>query len=154
MDAPEKLNNKILFRLAHAEQIKQLSPCPRGQVGAVIFDPTTFAIISDGFNGPPRKGGHLCGGDQCNRNDRDIESGTHCEIGCHHAEVNALCNAVRNGHKTEGMHMAISCAPCLMCAKMIHHAGITKVYYSNPLDYLSEGLEYLEPFIHLHESVE
>ena len=144
----EDLGKHIVFRIEHANKIKTLSPCPRGQVGAVIFNPETFTIISDGYNGPPRKGGHLCGDTTCTRDDLSVLSGTRGEVGCHHAEVNAICNAARSGHTTAGMHMAVSCSPCLMCAKMIHHAGITQVYFQES-NYTSDGIEYLDQHIHL-----
>ena len=112
-------------------------------MGAVIYDPLTNAIISDGYNGPPRKGGHLCGGGTCTRTERKIASGTRCEVGCHHAEMNALLNALRLGHSTLGAHMIITCEPCLMCAKMIHHAGITRVLYLQRHYASIEGVHYL-----------
>ncbi|MDB4278603.1 hypothetical protein N9917_03240 [Deltaproteobacteria bacterium] len=56
-----------------------------------------------------------------------IESGTHMELGCHHAEMNVICNAAAGGVCTRGAWMIVLAEPCRMCAKMIHHAGITKV---------------------------
>ena len=117
-----------------------MSTCPRGQVGAVIFNPDTYVIIADGYNGPPRKGGSLCGGDECIRK---CPSGTQIQIGCHHAEMNAICNAARQGASTLGEAIAITCEPCLLCAKLIHHAGIELVIY-DAKGYSSEGVEYLK----------
>ena len=56
-----------------------------------------------------------------------IPSGTHIEIGCHHAEMNVICNAAAQGTPTKGAWMIVLAEPCKMCAKLIHHAGITKV---------------------------
>lgn len=137
------MNKHIEFRLAQAEQIENLSPCTRGKVGAVIFNPESYTVVSDGYNGPPRKGGALCGGNECTRSNLKIESGTHCEIGCHHAEANAISNAARNGVRTLGMSIAITCEPCLMCAKLIHHAGIDTVYYRGN-HYSTDGVAYLK----------
>jgi len=72
-----------------------------------------------------------------------IPSGQNHEQGCHHAEMNVICNAAASGVKTSGAWLVITGEPCLMCAKLIHHAGITKVIvvdggYSGP-----NGLEYL-----------
>ena len=115
-------------RIAIAHLIARSSPCPRAQVGAVIFHPESWAIVSDGYNGPPRGGGHLCGGDVCHRTERGVASGERCEVGCHHAETNALMNALRHGAATLDAWMVTTRAPCLMCAKAVHHAGITRVY--------------------------
>ena len=116
-----------------------MSPCPRGQVGAVIFNPHNYVIIADGYNGPPRKGGDLCGGDVCVRT---CPSGTQIQIGCHHAEMNAICNAARQGASTLGMAIAVTCEPCLLCAKLIHHAGIELVIHDSK-GYSPQGVEYL-----------
>ena len=138
------LNKHIRLRLQHATLLHDLSPCPRGRVGAVIYDPDSNAVISDGYNGPPRKGGELCGGAICRRTEEGVVSGTRCEIGCHHAEMNALLNALRLGQSTLGMHIIITCEPCLMCAKMIHHAGIVRVLYLQQHYASIEGVLYLK----------
>lgn len=117
-----------------------MSTCPRGQVGAVIFNPHNYVIIADGYNGPPRKAGSLCGGDSCVRK---CPSGTQIQIGCHHAEMNAICNAARQGASTLGMAIAITCEPCLLCAKLIHHAGIELVIHDSK-GYSPDGVEYLK----------
>lgn len=140
------LNKHIISRVHHAKMMSSLSPCTRGKVGAVIFDPLSYAIIADGYNGPPRKAGELCGGDRCVRTDQQIKSGTRCELGCHHAEMNAILNAVRLGHSTLGSALAVTCEPCLMCAKMIHHAGIAFVFYAS-CGYSRDGVVYLEKHI-------
>ena len=127
----------VLTRLRQAQILSELSPCPRGKVGAVIFEPSSWVIISDGYNGPPRGGGHLCGGDLCERDVKGIISGTMTEVGCHHAELNAIVNAARRGSSTMGAWLAVSRTPCLICAKAIHHAGITRVYVIPDLEALT-----------------
>ena len=134
------LNKHYNLRLQGARLLATMSTCPRGQVGAVIFDPDSYVVISDGYNGPPRKGGSLCGGDKCVR---VCESGTQIQIGCHHAEMNAICNAARQGASTLGMVIAVTCEPCLLCAKLIHHAGIVQVIYQSK-GYSSSGIDYLK----------
>jgi len=57
-----------------------------------------------------------------------IPSGTHVEIGCVHAEMNVICNCAYNGVATKGAWLVVTGEPCLMCAKLIHHAGIVKVF--------------------------
>lgn len=136
------MNKHVLFRITHARHLEQMSPCTRATVGAVIFDPTTYTIISDGYNGGPRGAGPLCGGEDCVRDRLKIASGTRCEVGCHHAEFNACANAASAGAATRDAHMAVTCEPCLMCAKLIHHAQIRHVYYL-PRGYDASGVEYL-----------
>ena len=129
--------------LEHARVHASFSPCPRNKVGAWIIYPETNSPISSGYNGPPRKGvGNLCGGFVCLRDDQNIKSGTQTEVGCHHAEANALMNALRTGANVMGAHLIVSSPPCLSCAKLIHHAGIKAVHTTFSTAY-GEGVRYL-----------
>jgi dCMP deaminase len=141
----------IRLRVEQCLVLAKASNCPRRKFGAIIFDPERNVDIISGYNGGPRGGGDLCGvGDKygmpvCEREAQKIASGTQVEIGCHHAEMNAICNAAANGTSTRGAHMVVTGEPCLMCAKLIHHAGIVKVYVvkegykgANGIDYLHQ----------------
>ena len=135
------MNKHIKLRIEQAKLLAKSSPCPRGKVGAVIFNNQSWAVISDGYNGAPRGGGELCGDHTCTRDDLNIISGTSIEVGCHHAEQNALCNAARLGAATLGASLAVTRDPCLNCAKLIHHAGISQVY--SPCREGEAGVSYL-----------
>ena len=126
--APAISPRHIAARLAAAEALAQLSTCTRRRFGAVILDPTTLAQISDGYNGPPRGGPRLCGGEVCEREARGIASGCDLAVGCYHAEQNAILNAARHGARTHGAVMICTGAPCLACARAIYHAGLQAVY--------------------------
>jgi dCMP deaminase len=140
------MNKHILARLNQAQMLGELSPCPRGHVGAVLFEPESWVVISDGYNGPPRGGGDLCGGDHCERDAKQIISGTMTEVGCHHAELNAIVNAARRGNSTLGAWLAVSRTPCLNCAKAIHHSGVTRVYVitESQVELTCKGSAYLD----------
>lgn len=121
--------------------LSQASSCPRGRVGAFIVDPRNNPV-SAGYNGGPRGAiGSLCGGEFCERSARCIPSGTQTEIGCHHAEQNAIANAAARGISTLGCVMVTSCSPCLACARLIHHAGIVEVV--TMVGYDGRGASYL-----------
>jgi dCMP deaminase len=137
------VNKHIAMRLAQAKLMSESSPCPRGKVGAVIFMPESWEVVADGYNGPPRGGGVLCGGDRCTRTEESVESGTRCEVGCAHAEFNAIANAARRGASTLGAWCAVTTAPCLMCAKLLHHAGVKRVIVHADSRYSTEGATYL-----------
>lgn len=138
------MNKHIQLRIEQCKLLASCSPCPRGKHGAVIINEQSNTILSDGYNGSPRGAGKLCGGDICTRAKNEIKSGTEIQIGCHHAEMNALCNAARNGIKTEGASIIITGEPCLMCAKLIHHSGLKKIYYISGGYTTSEGIDYLK----------
>lgn len=117
----------IRVRIEQCLALASLSPCPRRQFGAMLIDPWTNSVISDGYNGTSRGSPYaLCGGETCERD--GIKSGTRLELGCHHAESNALANAARRGVSTEGAWLIVTGEPCLMCAKLIFHAGVKRVY--------------------------
>ena len=117
----------VEVRIEQCLALAKLSPCPRRQFGAMLIDPKTNSILADGYNGTSRGSPHpLCGGETCER--EGIVSGTRLELGCHHAESNALANAARRGASTDGAWLIVSGEPCLMCAKQLYHAGIVQVY--------------------------
>jgi len=135
----------LAIRLMQAYALEQASNCPRNQFGAILIDPETNTILSDGYNGAPRGGTHLCGGDNiCLRTTNGIKSGTHVEIGCHHAEQNAILNAASNGISTKGAMLLVTGEPCLQCAKTIHHAQIKAVLYIKGGYTTKKGIDYLE----------
>jgi dCMP deaminase len=117
----------IRIRIKQCLALAEASNCPRRKFGALLVDPTRNVILMDGYNGGPRGGGRLCDGETCERDTLGVVSGTRMEIGCHHAEMNVICNAAANGVRTRGAWMIITGEPCLLCAKLIHHAGIERV---------------------------
>jgi dCMP deaminase len=73
-----------------------------------------------------------------------IESGTRMERGCHHAEMNVVCNAAAGGVATAGAWLICTGEPCMMCSKLIHHAGIVKVIVVDGGYIGHNGVGYLE----------
>ena len=102
----------LKFRIAQCLQLASLSPCTRRQFGAVIVNPSSNSILAEGYNGTPRGHKHdLCGTGGCLRD--CVQSGTRLEVGCHHAEANALMNALRTHADIRGSIMIVSGEPCL-----------------------------------------
>ncbi len=134
----------IRIRVEQCLALAKASNCPRRKFGALLLDPERNVILMDGYNGGPRGGGELCGGDKCLRDTLNVKSGTRMEIGCHHAEMNVICNAAANGVRCRGAWLIVTGEPCMMCSKMIHHAGITRVLVVEG-GYLGEnGVNYLK----------
>ena len=117
----------IAIRIEQCLALAKASNCPRRKFGALLVDPSRNVVLMDGYNGGPRGGGELCGGDVCLRDTMHVKSGTRMEIGCHHAEMNVICNAAANGVPTRDAWLIVTGEPCILCAKLIHHAGITRV---------------------------
>ncbi|MCK6509718.1 deaminase [Myxococcota bacterium] len=133
----------VQIRIEQCLALAKASNCPRRKFGALLLDPERNVVLMDGYNGGPRGGGELCGGDECLRDTMAIPSGMRMEIGCHHAEMNVICNCAASGVPTQGAWLFVTGEPCLMCAKLIHHAGIKKVIIVGG-GYIGEnGLAYL-----------
>lgn len=135
----------ISIRIQQCLLIAQASNCPRRKFGALLLDPERNVVLMDSYNGGPRGGGELCGGCVCDRDVQDVKSGTHAEIGCHHAEMNVICNCAASGVAAQGTWLFVTGEPCRMCAKLIHHAGIASVTVigggfsgKNGIDYLKQ----------------
>jgi len=132
----------LAIRIEQCLALAQASNCPRRTFGALLVDPRRNVVLMDGYNGGPRGGGRLCGGEVCLRDDEKIISGTRVEVGCHHAEMNVICNAAANGVPTDGAWLIVTGEPCMMCAKLIHHAGIEQVVIVEGGFMGANGVEY------------
>jgi len=144
----------IRIRVEQCQALAKASNCPRRKFGALLLDPDRNVVLMDGYNGGPRGGGELCGGATCLRDDLGVRSGTRMEIGCHHAEMNVVCNCAASGVATDGAWLVVTGEPCILCAKLIHHAGITKVIVVGGGYAGENGVDYLEAHGVLVESVE
>jgi dCMP deaminase len=134
----------VRIRIEQCLALAKASNCPRRKFGALLLDPGRNVILMDGYNGGPRGGGELCGGATCLRDTLGIQSGTRMEVGCHHAEMNVVCNAAASGVATRGAWLIVTGEPCMMCAKMIHHAGIARVIVVTKGYAGENGLDYLQ----------
>jgi dCMP deaminase len=132
------------IRVAQCLALAEASNCPRRKFGALLIDPERNVILMDGYNGGPRGGGELCGGDECFRDVQQVPSGTRVEVGCHHAEMNVICNAAASGVACRGAWLIVNGEPCPMCAKLIHHAGIVRVLIVDGGFAGENGVGYLE----------
>ena len=117
----------LQIRIEQCLALAKASNCPRRKFGALLLDPERNVVLMDGYNGGPRGGGELCGGDVCLRDSLGVQSGTRMEIGCHHAEMNVICNAAASGVATRRAWIIVTGEPCILCATLIHHAGIARV---------------------------
>lgn len=111
-----------------AEIVKTRSTCLRRQVGAVIVK--DHRIITTGYNGAPSGLRHCTEIGGCERERLHIPSGERHEL-CRalHAEQNAIIQAAKIGVSTEGATIYITLQPCVICAKMLINAGITRIVH-------------------------
>ena len=109
-----------------AELTAQRSTCLRRQVGAIIVKEKH--IIATGYNGAPKGLPHCEELGGCLREKLEIPSGERHEL-CRalHAEQNAIIQAATLGQSREGATIYITHQPCIICAKMIINAGISRI---------------------------
>ena len=113
-----------------AELTATRSTCLRRSVGAVIVKDKQ--IIATGYNGAPKGVPHCIDKGGCIREKMGIPSGERHEL-CRalHAEQNAIIQAATIGLSIEGGTIYVTHQPCVICAKMIINAGITKIIVKN-----------------------
>jgi len=117
-----------------ADIVKSRSTCLRRQVGAVVVKDKR--ILASGYNGAPTGLKH-CEETGCLREQLGIPSGQRHEL-CRglHAEQNAIIQASLHGVKLEGATLYVTIQPCVVCAKMVINAGISKLVFKG--DYPDE----------------
>jgi dCMP deaminase len=130
-----------------AERFSQLSSAVRLQVGAVVVKDNR--IISIGYNGMPAGWTNECEhvvdiaktDPRYDYNNFTKELKTKDEV--IHAEANAIIKLARDGESGNGSSLFCTHAPCIHCAKLIHGAGIEKVYYRHSYRD-DDGLSFLQ----------
>lgn len=124
-----------------ASVVAKRSTCLRNHVGALFVK--NKRILSTGYNGAPSGLDH-CDVVGCAR--ENVASGTHHEL-CRavHAEQNAIIQAALHGISIEGATLYCTHQPCILCAKMMINARVTKVVYQQSypdgtaLDFLEQA---------------
>ena len=127
--------SKDEYYLNIAKEVSRKSTCFRRIIGAIII--RDDQIISTGYAGAPRKTKDSLEHGYCLRDKLKIPHGQRYEL-CRsvHAEQNAIIHAGRD--RTLGATLYLSgvdaktgdisgVEPCLLCAKMIINAGLTRI---------------------------
>ena len=110
-----------------AEHISTWSKDTSSKVGAVIV--LNKRVISTGYNGFPQ--GY--DDDDPKNHERPLKYDL-----VNHAEENAIINAARMGHATEGATMYLNWFPCASCAGDVVNAGISRLVCATDFDFEHE----------------
>lgn len=110
-------------------EVGKWASCHRRKVGAVIVKDKR--VMTTGYNGAPAGIASCIERGECLREKLAIPSGTHAEL-CYgvHAEQNAIIQAAKYGVNINGATLYCTHQPCVICAKMIINAGISRVVYA------------------------
>jgi len=112
------------YFLKIASVVAERSTCVRHHVGAVAV--RDKHILTTGYNGAAA-GLRDCLGLGCLRDELGIPSGTRHEI-CRaiHAEQNVIIQAALHGVSLSGATIYCTHSPCVLCAKMLINARISR----------------------------
>ena len=143
--------NKIDYaHMKAAEGYAELSSARRLKVGSIIAKDNR--IISIGYNGTPVGWDNNCENEITEEHNYLIDMGgplhTMATIKLEtkpeviHAEMNAIGKLAQSNESGLNATMYITHAPCFDCAKLIHIAGINKVFYRNSYRN-TDGIEFL-----------
>ena len=121
-----------------AEGYSELSYAKRLKVGAIITKDDR--VISIGYNGTPAGWDNNCEDEIRYPDTEGITLKTKPEV--LHAEANAIGKLARSSESGINATMYLTHSPCFDCAKLIHVAGINKVFYRT--EYRNtDGIEFL-----------
>lgn len=115
-----------------AETYARLSKARRLKVGAIVVKDDR--VISIGYNGTPAGWDNNC--------EEEVNGNLKTKAEVIHAEANAIAKLARSNEAGLDSTMYITHAPCYECAKLIHIAGIKKVFFRNHYR-ISDGIEFL-----------
>lgn len=121
-----------------AEAYAELSHARRLKVGAIITKDDR--VISIGYNGTPVGWDNNCE-DEIRWPNGDIKFLT-TKTEVLHAEANAIGKLAKSSESGNSATMYITHAPCFECSKLIHVAGINKVFYRTQYRN-TDGIEFL-----------
>jgi dCMP deaminase len=125
---PKKVNKRPEwddYFLEIVELVSKRSTCLRRAVGAGLV--RDRRILATGYNGAPSKLKH-CLDIGCLREHLKVPSGERHEL-CRglHAEQNVIIQAAMHGVITKESTLYCTNHPCVICAKMIINAGISRI---------------------------
>ena len=128
--------------MRQVKELTNISSCERRGVAAIAVTEDNI-VLSEAYNGWIR------GSDSstCNSNGpclrQDLISGSNMEVGCIHAEQNLIINAARTQTSLVKSWVFLSTYPCMMCAKLLAQAGISRLFVLKNSYPVEEGLQFL-----------
>lgn len=112
-----------------AAEYASLSYANRRKVGCVIV---LDGVVFPGYNGTPSGWDNAC----------EVPDGSATLPHVIHAEQNALDKVTRSTFSSVGASVFVTTAPCIECAKRLHGARVSAVYYQD-VYHNEDGLNFL-----------
>jgi len=125
--------DRLTWLLGIAQAVGSIADCTRRQVGAVIFDPVNYYVLSTGYNGRAAGLPGCLSEGACPRGALSYAelpasapyltaAAGRCDA--IHAEDNALRRARERGLDVRGAWLAVTAPPCDSCTALLRHYGI------------------------------
>lgn len=112
---------KLDYYYGRALETAENSHDSETKVGAILINNESGAVIAEGYNGFVR-----------NAPDDKLPTTRPDKYPYMiHAEQNLICNAVRNGIRTENCTLFCTLSPCKTCIRLLYQAGITTIYFKD-----------------------
>lgn len=125
---------KLKYYHSIAEVVATLSHDIHTQVGALLINPKTGAIMAEGFNGFVRGApDHLLPTSRPEKYKYII-----------HAETNLLCNALRSRVQADDAIVYCTISPCVNCIRTLWQAGVSTIYYKEKYKDFAESAAMLD----------
>ena len=112
------------WAMSIAFQVAERSTCLSQKVGAIVV--RDREIIATGYNGTPSGEDHCIDIGKCVNGESECK-GSVVPSPAVHAEMNAIAQAAKHGHVTNGATLYCTHPPCQNCSKLIKAAGIVRV---------------------------
>ena len=109
--------SKVQNYMDIASEIAKRSHDAETQVGAILINNTSGAIIATGYNGFVR------GADDAILPNTRPDKYEYIV----HAEQNLICNSAKHGISMNNCSLVCTLSPCKLCMRMLLNCGITKV---------------------------
>lgn len=128
----------VYYYMGIAKSTADLSSARKKRVGCIIVKDNR--VISMGYNGMPSGWDNECENwiphvpFYVHPDDREIYGTFETKPEVLHAETNAISKLARSTESGEGADLFVTCTPCIECAKLIHQAGIARVFYDEDYD--------------------
>ena len=104
-----------------AKVVSEDSPDQQTQVGSILINKKSGAVIASGYNG------FIRGADDDNL--PKVRPHKHKYIV--HSEQNLIYNCARHGISTDDCAIFVTISPCQNCTRALYQCGITTVYFKN-----------------------
>lgn len=137
----EVSRKKIDAYHAQALAVSTQSPDSQTQVGCILINSTTGAVLGSGFNGFVRSA----------PDDKLPTTRPDKYPYIIHAETNMVYNCARHGVPTDNCFVYCTLSPCVNCLRALYQSGISVVFFKDKYRDFNENVQMKDLFLKLEK---